>query len=42
MARIKRAIGLLAFLFLLLGLPQPTLAQTVAGERVTVQVAGLV
>lgn len=41
MERTKIAIGLLVFL-LLVGLLQPVLAQVGAGERVTVQVAGMV
>lgn len=42
MERTKRARGLLAFLLLLSGLLHPFVVQAGAGERVTVQVAGMV
>lgn len=42
MERTKKAIGLLAFLLLLVGLFHPFVAQAAAGEGVKVQVAGLV
>ncbi|HXG17478.1 MAG TPA: hypothetical protein VNN62_00185 [Methylomirabilota bacterium] len=42
MEKTKRVIGLIACLLLLSGLPHPFVAQAAAGERVKVQVAGMV
>lgn len=42
MEKRKMAMGLLAFLLLLVGLLHPFVAQAAAGERVKAHVAGLV